>query len=784
MDRWDSDTDLDLSTFESRLNASGNTRRRVWDVERGSNLNTHIGMVACEPADAAHLALNESGSGQRKPAIVHNDVVNLSMSDTGISQYRSVSQVHPANSRARQPITIAVHRSATGSLSPALSTGTSATDSESAVTEDESLLDGLVLPAAFGIRRQRCVAVGKAETIDLQSLLKSKLKQRAAQPQQPLEPKQALPLKQQALLAKFRDCSEHDDNDLIIGSEMRLQDRLAARQRNLRAARSNIPMHTSRRRTSSTESTLQSTHADTGKRAASVVTPVEQSDRPASARDTRRSRVPRRNSSSLSLVTSAPADKPRPKPVSQMKTPLNPLRLSRLDRPATSRFGDATDPQTPATPSLARTRRDYYVARPASALALGNVSEAARASLIRRTSMQDLRPRLSNARVTTIQSGSSLPSTAERAKTLTISSVRDVNRSGGFAAPTMASLSRSRTAPKDSAPRKQSHGRPNLATEKATSNLRSNSRRGTSTSDVAASFSKNTSTPGLSAKLASINLVMPSTPHTYGNGTELDDLDELPMTEHKPSLYLQPRFKQMKARRVVAQTLAASNRLLEPSAAAHLMSKKHDTMRWNATDRKWDGNAIANEDFDKVTSSPITRPALITDLSVMSPRRSLSRCVNKGQERRPAKIVGSMMFDFDSLKWVSINGTDDEDELHLSEDDSVLADDEAERLTFQHEPLKEGSDDASRSKASAWERGELDRKLKSRASFALSRDERDHEAWMRRQKFVKHCEEGERNSRRELANWMTIERGNRDEETRAQLWDLRRLVLDSGSPFR
>ncbi|KAM0793085.1 hypothetical protein ACM66B_000568 [Microbotryomycetes sp. NB124-2] len=843
MDRWDSDSDVDLSCFESRVKSVISNARNVQQQARASGSARWSPIQASSAAD---MTLSAQTAGLSRPQhqttiCVRANSSNLSpnaqtsvrlvsastdfavsgpvMVDSAATDRRHVSE-SPLNARSRH------------SLSPALSTGTSATDSESAITEDELLLDGLELP--IGLKTGELLHTGAdsdaAAPISLQALLKRKLEQRL-QLQQPSRQKPQPTLVIQpaddrlaSLFDKFRDEPESHGpaNGLVMPSEIRLRDRLTNNRRfKLSAPSSSIPVLKSRRRSSLSESTstILSTSTLTSKPkdssvAAVSATPLRQSDRPKSAMAIGRSRLPRRSSSSLSLSSMDQTAQPQSKPAVSVKTPPNPLRLSQLGRILSVR-AKAAELQSPMTPSLARPRIGD-IARAASAL--GTASRPTRASLSRRASSQDLsiqtavvdvksgtRPRSS---LSTKPVASSVPSTPVR---------QDGPRApGGFAAPTMASLSKSRAIKRGAEPGKSASGHVKSVSDQTATNTSASatSRRVTSSSDGAVSTAQTktaTTRPTHRPRVASVTLSAPSTPRNYGDGTELDHLDDLPAGK-KPSLYSRPRFKQQtKARRVVAQTaLPASSDLLKPDTAtrsknrvrpqpkliknlAQLAGQTHEVMRWNVVTQKWDGNDSVAHEFDKAISSPSTssliRPALISDLSVMSPRRvPLQQLTStKAIADRPIKVVGSMMFDAQALRWVSVLGPEDEDELDLSEDDSVFADDEAEHCL-------QGSSTASAAavagtgtlkvKQNAWERGELSRKLKSRASFAMSDDVRDQEGWTRRQKLVRACEEAEARSRSELEKWMTVESAREEQETRERLWDLRRLVLDTGSPFR
>jgi hypothetical protein len=87
-------------------------------------------------------------------------------------------------------------------------------------------------------------------------------------------------------------------------------------------------------------------------------------------------------------------------------------------------------------------------------------------------------------------------------------------------------------------------------------------------------------------------------------------------------------------------------------------------MKWNPHTLRWEGNEAVLKDFDPVVTS--TRPALITHLtgsSIGSPVTSFAA---------GARIVGTMMFDPENLRWVStLPPEEDEPDVFAN-----LADDE------------------------------------------------------------------------------------------------------------
>lgn len=132
-------------------------------------------------------------------------------------------------------------------------------------------------------------------------------------------------------------------------------------------------------------------------------------------------------------------------------------------------------------------------------------------------------------------------------------------------------------------------------------------------------------------------------------------------------------------------------------------------MTWDPIQQKWQGNESALRDFEKIISTS-ARPALITNsparfglqksssLSTLTPQSFDSPTLFN---RSNVKVVGSMIFDPELMKWLSL-APEGEDELDLA---------------------AEGGDDED----DGWELGENARMLKNRASFVMSEGSRDGE---------------------------------------------------------
>lgn len=204
-------------------------------------------------------------------------------------------------------------------------------------------------------------------------------------------------------------------------------------------------------------------------------------------------------------------------------------------------------------------------------------------------------------------------------------------------------------------------------------------------------------------------------------------------------------------------------------------------MTWNATLHRWEGNESVLKDFDKALATS-TRPALITHLStgrspgkpssddtpklavestasgVEALRRLGSAVTSIPLVQKNVKIVGSMVFDPSTMRWLSIN-PDEEDELNLDfEATGDWADDEG------------GEEPAA-------DRGERERMLKSRASFVAS-DTGDFEGGqdgLGSRALRDECIAGERRHVKEMRTWTRYERAEEAREMREELWDIRKV---------
>ncbi|GAA5922135.1 uncharacterized protein JCM15063_003198 [Sporobolomyces koalae] len=309
----------------------------------------------------------------------------------------------------------------------------------------------------------------------------------------------------------------------------------------------------------------------------------------------------------------------------------------------------------------------------------------------------------------------------------------------------------------------------------------------------------------------------------YGDGTELDVFDDLPVShEREQAIVAQPKGTKTRPNFVKAESSVASSRgdarqlqhmklkLLsrdasitgvsneknaptkkrrEPRLIRHLggsdtAPKVQGEMTYNPKSHRWEGNENVLVEFDRALSNT-TRPALISPFSSTSngspSQKSFTAPLDtspdsapvqafEGGSRGGVKVVGEMVFDPSTCSWHAISGPEAEEELEL--DWGEVADDE-------HAGERDG-----------WEKGEQERMLKSRASFVLSEGEdgssneedqganRKRGGKMTRQGIFRESKRAEERCRKEMKGWITVAR--QDElEDRSWLYELRALVVHS-----
>ncbi|GJE85746.1 hypothetical protein PsYK624_018250 [Phanerochaete sordida] len=217
--------------------------------------------------------------------------------------------------------------------------------------------------------------------------------------------------------------------------------------------------------------------------------------------------------------------------------------------------------------------------------------------------------------------------------------------------------------------------------------------------------SRHAQTQSLPAASAAKVLKRPKRTRTYGDGTELDDFEDLPLDREKEGKYrVQPKGigtripgatyasivapslsrKPQKPDTAGSKTLKRSSRIeFSPSkpaeSASHAKKRKAVTspqtrrkptlirnlggsggpkvvgeMKWNPHTLRWEGNDQVLRDFDAAVGTS-TRPALITHLtgsSIGSPVNSFAAGARK---------VGNMIFDPSKMCWISTLPPDEEE---------------------------------------------------------------------------------------------------------------------------
>ncbi|KAK4058178.1 hypothetical protein OIO90_000917 [Microbotryomycetes sp. JL221] len=848
MERWDDDNDFDLADLDLILRKA--VAKKASAPATGQPLFGSNALARAESAvkqDTAPTARSLEGDERGSSSMNLRDDLRATQAD--FASTRESSHETPSQ------VTVAIEESNEDEDSlgqqPALSAGTSATDSDSALTEDEQFWDGLVLPTSFfsNTAQRRASAISDdsegTNKVNLQAALQLRLQKRQDQLRKAAADKLAKsgevePVKN-ALIERFREdgagvhCDPQGSGDLsglVIEPDMRLQHRLLNRRSSSSATSSSIPVRKSRQNSMTSSTALNSVTTNVSEFGQPInETPSRASllDRPSSAASMRHSRLPVRSSSSLSLRGSIKNDQARQAdtsagPTVHLKTPVNPLRLPRFLSTGTSK----PEPKTLESPQTPSNRSGTVFG--------GLMSSATRASLSRRNSLQSLKP---STAASSREPRFSLAGQVHKVKTVDASSSSKTVRTS-FAAPTLASLSKTRGNSQPSSKAVLS-GHSKASSEKLPTKptLLLDRRRIAASEDGALStFPTVQATPTRPhfvprQRVASVALVRPVASKIFGDGTELDELPDLDVAINrsvKPQVRLRPRKVRPSLGVIDLNTNAADASLLKP-ANLHTKKARHrqgpqlivaantqvskeplSGMQWNEVSKKWDGNQSTLKDFDRALSSPV-RPALISDWSNgMSPRvqaRKASMVTRrtdaqiKGVEStvpqtsfrssyRPGdplpinyRVVGNMLFDPTTLTWHSMLGPDEEDELDVDIEGDTFADDEADETKgAKTQTLTiNGLEEPKQSKQGAWAKGERDRMLKSRASFVLS-DCADELGQSERDRFIAACEEAEARSREELKGWLRIESESDEAEAMDQLWELRRLVLDTNSPFR
>nr|ODN92447.1 GTPase activator [Cryptococcus depauperatus CBS 7841] len=332
-----------------------------------------------------------------------------------------------------------------------------------------------------------------------------------------------------------------------------------------------------------------------------------------------------------------------------------------------------------------------------------------------------------------------------------------------------------------------------------------------------------------STQMSARTVDVPKKPKNYGDGTELDGIDDLRVDEevtnastqrsmvglglgkpscrgkmfftcgepkltvvdHDPShkLGLMPKGKlQDEKRKKSGPTQLATRKFRRKGAGLikHLggadKKKVVGEMTWNPATLRWEGNESVLCDFDTISSS---RPALITHYTGSSVG-AVSSPANSAASAAP-RIVGDMQFDPVQMKWVSILAPE-EDEPDPFEG---MADDEDEEtgggtiragVIKRFVPIGSGTSVAS---SSTWSQ-----RLASDSSMAASTaswEERTRpdvgiaissELWA-------ECKDAEDRHKKEMRGWVLraphwgSEMRDRERREEKRLWEIRHLALRS-----
>ncbi|OAV90227.1 hypothetical protein PTTG_00718 [Puccinia triticina 1-1 BBBD Race 1] len=309
------------------------------------------------------------------------------------------------------------------------------------------------------------------------------------------------------------------------------------------------------------------------------------------------------------------------------------------------------------------------------------------------------------------------------------------------------------------------------------------------------SNSRRWTTNGMSAVIPH-QLRRPRRPRTYGDGTELDEFDDLPTISSKlgsvgptnpnnekkdgtnhpvagsSSQRSRSRLEARKAEGVRRRALAINAHIKKISTKKGLIRQMsgntlsqlstNTEMRWNDEEARWEGNEHVLREFDNVLSTS-SRPALISQLSIQSPHmRSPTGAMPEDMPEslmgsfRPTKaqnhVVGGMIFDTESMSWKKVPGGGvDEDELQLESDEELelrwLADDES---SSRQKPLGGLGNDGWNSLSSSVSSPHPQHKHESEDGATRNRGRRSGSFWLA-------CVEAEERHKKEIASWIPVD---------------------------
>ncbi|KIP12479.1 hypothetical protein PHLGIDRAFT_17601 [Phlebiopsis gigantea 11061_1 CR5-6] len=336
------------------------------------------------------------------------------------------------------------------------------------------------------------------------------------------------------------------------------------------------------------------------------------------------------------------------------------------------------------------------------------------------------------------------------------------------------------------------------------------------------SKSRHSQTQSLPAVPPAKMLKRPKRTRTYGDGTELDDLDDLPLDREKESRYrVQPKpavpripgssyaaallapsisrksqkldnsGPDLAPRKTLKRTSRLDAAVAYPEESSHRTSRKKapsspatrrkptlirnlggtqaskvvGEMKWNPQTLRWEGNDQALRDFDAAVGTSI-RPALITHLtgsSIGSPVNSFAAGARK---------VGTMIFDPTRMCWISTLAPED-DEPDVFAD---LADDEDDDAWEAKADTLRPNQPISLANTSSVSQAELS--ASSAISRTRSRSESESDRCSRASMFCdvedgffEKCHAAEERHRLEMRGWTTA-----TEADRSFLYEIRALA--------
>ncbi|KAK9458324.1 hypothetical protein V1511DRAFT_492343 [Dipodascopsis uninucleata] len=147
------------------------------------------------------------------------------------------------------------------------------------------------------------------------------------------------------------------------------------------------------------------------------------------------------------------------------------------------------------------------------------------------------------------------------------------------------------------------------------------------------------------------SLLKPVKRQLFGDGTELDDLDDLPISsarEQKPLERKNIAPNPIESQRSRKKKVQQRPHLIKPMGDVGSLPRTEKGMHYNPATFKWEGNEQIEKEFDNAMLTP-PRPALISNITS-----------NKG-----VQVVGGMVFDPNRMCWFKTNENgqiDEEDE--------------------------------------------------------------------------------------------------------------------------